>query len=66
MYEGVPLGMRRMRPPCRDSHRSDYSVGANVQVREAPDEEDDDEDEPDKDNEENEADEEGDEDGYWV
>jgi hypothetical protein len=43
--------------------RADYSVGANVQVREAPDEEDDDEDESDKDNEENDADE---EDGYSV
>jgi|KBSMisStandDraft_5_1062788.scaffolds.fasta_scaffold2135769_1 hypothetical protein len=58
-----------MRPQYRDSHRSDYSAGANVQVREAPDEEDDDEDEPDnddKDNEENEADEENDEGGYSV
>jgi hypothetical protein len=52
----------------RDSDPSDRLVGANVQVREAPDEEDD-EDEPDKDdkdNEENEADEDDDEGGYSV
>ena len=61
--------MRRMRPQYRDSHRSDYSVGASVHVREETDDEDEDEDEPDKDdkdNEENEENEEDDEDGYSV
>ena len=46
-----------------DSDRSDHSVGTEIQVRDAPDEEEDD-DEQDKDNDENEADEEDDEDGY--
>jgi hypothetical protein len=56
--------MRRMRPEYLASDRSDHCVGAGIQVREAPDEEDDDDDEQDKDNEENEADEEEDKDGY--
>jgi hypothetical protein len=58
--------MRRIRPEYLAPDRSDHWVGADVQVREAPDEEEDDEDRRDKDNEENEADEEDDEDGYSV
>jgi hypothetical protein len=66
LHESVALGMMRMRPEYLASDRSDHSVGADLQVREAPDEEDDDENEQDKDYEENETDEEDDEDGYSV
>ena len=53
-----------MRPKYPESDRSDYLVGTDVQVREAPDEEDDDEDERDGENEDDDAEEEDNEDGY--
>jgi hypothetical protein len=57
--QGVPLGMSRICPEYLGRESSDHSVGADVLVREEPDEDEDEEDQ-----EENDSDEEHSDEGY--